>query len=220
MRHGRQCIGVPVSRSREKCAEQHALCVVGRVRRVRMEVRVARECGITILTLGDRQDLPQAGRERGNRRISLGGRLPQRSRQCRLGLRPRFDATGGKRQHGAITDRRQKRVLLELEILIVLAREQEIQQCGERELLSRLGRGRRPEPVQQGTSKLWLVIERHARTRHAGALRADPSREREVEQRDAVVAIDEDVPRMDVAVHDAVAVQPGVDVEHGDRESE
>jgi len=102
----------------------------------------------------------------------------------------------------------------------VLAREQEIQQCGERELFSRFGRGRQGLSVEQGTRELRLIIERHACPGHAGAVRADPSREREVEQGDAVVAIDQDVPRMDVAVHDAALVQPGVDVEHGNRESE
>lgn len=102
----------------------------------------------------------------------------------------------------------------------MLAREQEIQQCGECELFLRFGCGRRPDPVEQGTGELRLIVERHARPRYTGVVCAEPSREREVEQRDAVVAVDEDVPRMDVAVHDAALVQPGVDVEHGGREAE
>ncbi len=218
--HGWQRVGVPVSRSREKSAEQHALRVVGRVLQVLMHVLVRRRPPIAIATRRDRQDLPQAGRERGNRRISASGRLAQRSRESRLGLRPWLDATGGERQHGAITDRREKRISIELEILVVIACEQQIEQCTECELLSRLGCGRGCDPVEQRTGQLRLVVERHARARDAGVLRTDAYREGEIEQRDTVVAIDEDVSRMDVAVHDPALVQAGIDIEHADPEFE
>jgi hypothetical protein len=110
-------------------------------------------------------------------------------------------------------------MLLELEILVMFAREQEIQQRGKCELFSGLGCGRWCHPVEQGTGKLRLVIERNACARDAGVVRAGPRREREVEENDAVVTINEDVPRMDVAMHDAACVQPRIHVEDGNREA-
>ena len=87
----------------------------------------------------------------------------------------------------------------------MLAREQEIQECGERELLAGFGCGRRCLTVEQRARELRLIIERHARARHAG-VRANASRECEVEQNDAVVPAGENVSRMDVAMHDATGV--------------
>jgi hypothetical protein len=214
--HRRQRTGVREARLREESAEQRALRVVGRIRWVLTEVLVASGILIGIATQRDRLDLSHAVRERGDRRIPGGGRLAQRSRESRLGLRPWLGATGGERQHGAITDRREKRISIELEILIVLAGEQQIEQRSECELLSRLGCGRGCDPVEQGTGQLRLVIERHARARDAGVFRTDAYCEGEIEQRDTVVAIDEDVSRMDVAVHDPAPVQAGIDIEHAD----
>ena len=214
VRHGRHRAHLPVAGSGEKCAQQHALRIVGRGRPILLGA------GMVSLTHLRCQDRTQAVREGGDRRISALGCLAQRFRQHRLGLRPRLGPSGGKRQHRAVTDRRQKRALLELEILIVLSREQEIQQRGKPELFASFGCGWRHDAVEQRPGKLRLVVEWHAGARDAGVVCAGPPREREVEQRAAAVAIDEDVPRMNVAVHHATPVQPHIGIEHGDREPE
>lgn len=105
VRHGGQYIGVPVPRVCEERAEQHALRVVGHVRRVLVEVRVAGGARVRSFAHRGTLDLSQRRRERSNRRISAGGRLAQCFRQYLLDVRPRLHATRAERQHGAITDR-------------------------------------------------------------------------------------------------------------------
>jgi len=165
-------------------------------------------------------DLAQASRKCGDRWEPVAGCLAQRSGEGLFDIGPRLHAPCRERENGALADRAQERPLLELEILIVLAGEQDIQQRGECKLLPCRGCRRRREARERRIGKLRLEIERHAGARHVVAIGADPPREREVEHRDSPIAIHQDVARMDVAVYDALGVESSVAIEERDPEAE